>query len=60
MDEAGNVDGAVAVHRIARIAEVIQQFNQGDLNAREALSRIGDTVSPVVRVGKQHVPEIQT
>lgn len=60
MDDAGNIDGTVAVHRIARIVEVIQQFNAGDLNAREALSRIGDTVSPVVRVGQQHVPEIQT
>jgi len=60
MDDRGNVDGVVAVHRLARIAEVMEQFNSGELNAREALSRIGDTVSPVVRVGQQHAPEIQT
>lgn len=56
--------GPIAVDRIRKIKQLIDAFDVGDVNAIKTVSDIGDVASgndhPIVRVGGQHSPELQT
>lgn len=56
--------GPVAVDRIRKIKQLIESFDSGDVNAIKTLSDIGEVAGgndhPIVRVGGQHTPELQT